>query len=158
MENKKEIKTKNVIQRCGADRILPLTIVYIFYIILHGHLSPGGGFQGGVLMVAVAVLIYFGHGYETTLRAVHPHFLHGAEGFMSILYIAAAMLGVAYLGNFCQNVIVQMGDFGSIGDLLSSGTIFIMDSIVGLKVLTGVGVLAVSMLGLLMADGAENTK
>ena len=153
MQNKR--KFKNVIQRCGADRILPLAIVYIFYIILHGHLSPGGGFQGGVLMVAVAVLLYFGHGYETTVRAVHPHFLHGAEGFASILYVAAAMLGIAYLGNFCQNVFANVGN---IGDLWSTGTIFIMDTIVGVKVLTGVGVLAVSMLGLFMTGEAENTK
>lgn len=150
MENKRTFK--NTILPCGADRILPLAIVYMFYIILHGHLSPGGGFQGGVLMVGIVTLLYFGHGYETTLQAVHPHFLHGAEGFMSILYVAAAMLGVAYLGNFCQNVFANVGN---IGDLFSSGTIFIMDTIVGFKVLTGVGVLAVSMLGLLMARGSD---
>ncbi len=157
MENNNR-RFKNVIKRCGSDRILPLAIVYIFYIILHGHLSPGGGFQGGVLMVAVVVLIYFGHGYKTASKAVCPGFLHGAEGFMSILYIAAAMLGVAYLGNFCQNVIVQMGDFGSIGDLFSSGTVFVMDTIVGFKVLTGVGVLAITMLGLLMTEDAGENK
>ena len=150
MENKRTFK--NTIQRCGADKVLPLAVVYMFYIILHGHLSPGGGFQGGVLMVAVVVLIYFGHGYETTVRAIRPHFLHGAEGFMSVLYVAAAMLGIAYLGNFCQNVFANIGN---IGDLFSSGTIFIMDSIVGLKVLTGVGALAASMLGVLMLGSAD---
>ena len=146
--NKPEIK--NIIQRCGCDKVLPLCLVYILYIILHGHLSPGGGFQGGVLMVGIVTLLYFGHGFDTTCRAIHPNFLHGAEGFMSILYVAAAMLGIAYLGNFCQNV---FSDIGNIGDLFSSGTIFIMDTIVGLKVLTGVGVLAITMLGLLMAKG-----
>ncbi len=151
MENKPRFK--NVILRCGADKILPFAVVYIFYIILHGHLSPGGGFQGGVLMVGVVTLIYFGHGYETTLRAVHPNFLHGSEGFMSILYVAAAMLGVAYGGKFCENVLAA--DFGNIGELFSSGTIFVMDTIVGLKVLTGVGVLAVTMLGLLMVKGSD---
>ncbi len=150
MENKRTFK--NVILRCGADKILPMALVYMFYIILHGHLSPGGGFQGGVLMVGIVTLIYFGHGYETTLKAVHPNLLHGAEGFMSILYVAAAMLGVAYLGNFCQNVFYNIGN---IGDLFSTGTIFIMDTIVGFKVLTGVGVLAVTMLGLLMVKGTD---
>ena len=150
MENKPRFK--NVILRCGADKILPMAIVYMFYIILHGHLSPGGGFQGGVLMVGIVTLLYFGHGFDTTCKAIHPNFLHGAEGFMSILYVAAAMLGIAYLGNFCQNV---FSDIGNIGDLFSSGTIFIMDTIVGLKVLTGVGVLAITMLGLLMAKGTD---
>ena len=86
------------------------------------------------------------------VKAVKPGFLHGAEGFMSILYVAAAMLGIAYLGNFCQNV---FSNIGNIGDLFSSGTIFIMDTIVGLKVLTGVGVLAITMLGLLMVKGTD---
>ena len=106
-------------------------------------------------MVAVVVLIYFGHGYETTVRAIHPGFLHGAEGLMSVLYVAAAMLGIAYLGNFCQNVFYNIGN---IGELFSSGTIFIMDSIVGLKVLTGVGALAITMLGVLMAEYAGEKK
>lgn len=154
MENKNR-QFKNTIQRCGADKILPMAVVYMFYIILHGHLSPGGGFQGGVLMVAAAVLLYFGHGYETTVKALHPHFLHGAEGFMSILYVAAAMLGIAYVGNFCQNV---FSDVGQIGELFSSGTIFIMDTIVGFKVLTGVGVLAVTMLGLAAAQNGTEEK
>ena len=38
---------KRVIQRCGCDAILPFALMYVFYIIFHGHLSPGGGFQGG---------------------------------------------------------------------------------------------------------------
>ena len=148
----KSFKKKPVIVRSAADFFLPLACVYGAYVVLHGHLSPGGGFQGGVLMVGIVTLIYFGHGFETTCKAIHPNFLHGAEGFMSILYVAAAMLGVAYLGNFCQNV---FSNIGNIGDLFSSGTIFIMDSIVGLKVLTGVGVLAITMLGLVMAQSSD---
>ena len=48
---------KRVITRCGCDWIIPLCFVYIFYIILHGHLSPGGGFQGGILTVALVLRI-----------------------------------------------------------------------------------------------------
>ena len=61
---------KNVIQRCGCDKILPLALVYVAYIILHGHLSPGGGFQGGILMVAVVLLVYLGHGREESRTPV----------------------------------------------------------------------------------------
>ena len=146
---------KRIIQRCGCDKILPLTLVYIFYLILHGHLSPGGGFQGGGLMVAVVILIYLGHGYDVTLKSLRPGFLHHSEGFLSFLYIIAALLGVVYLGNFCQNV---FSDIGNIGDLFSTGTIFIMDTIVGFKVITGVGVLAISMLGLLVVKDIDYKK
>lgn len=145
------IKVKRIIQRCGCDSILPLTLVYIFYIILHGHLSPGGGFQGGVLMVAAVLLIYLGHGYENTVSILHMNFMRKTEGVALILYIALAFTGVAMGANFCQNVL----DLGVIGALESSGTISLMDEAVGLNVLTGVTALVLSMLGLLMAQDID---
>ena len=81
---------------------MPFILVYMFYIIFHGHLSPGGGFQGGVLMVAVVVFLYLGHGYKTTTQALSLGFMHEFEGFASILYVAFAMIGVAFAGNFCS--------------------------------------------------------
>lgn len=142
----KNIKVKNIVPKCGADFTLPFALVYMFYIILHGHLSPGGGFQGGVLMVAAIVLLYMGYGYKVTTQALSLGFMHKAEGFASLVYVILAMLGVVIAGNFCQNVFFETGE---IGDLLSSGTIFWMNMTVGAKVLTGVGVLGLSMLGLI---------
>ena len=135
---------KNVIARCGADKILPIAIVYMFYIILHGHLSPGGGFQGGVLMVALIALVYMGHGYQVTIDAFSYHILHTSEGLASIFYVALGLLGVAMGAQFAQNVLYT---HGAIGDLYSSGTIFWMNVTVGIKVLTGVGSSALLMLG-----------
>ena len=134
---------KNVIARCGCDRILPLASVYILYIILHGHLSPGGGFQGGVMMVALVALVALGHGYETTVQTFSYHLLHKAEGFASIFYVALGLLGVAAGAHFAQNVLY----LGKIGSLYSAGTIFWMNVTVGIKVITGVGSIALLMLG-----------
>ena len=135
---------KNVIARCGADKILPIGIVYMFYIIFHGHLSPGGGFQGGVLMVALIALVYMGHGYRVTMDAFSYHILHTSEGLASIFYVALGLLGVAMGAQFAQNVLYT---HGAIGDLYSSGTIFWMNVTVGIKVLTGVGSIALLMIG-----------
>ena len=143
MNNKPEIK--RIIQRCGCDAILPFALVYVLYIILHGHLSPGGGFQGGVLMVAAVTILYLGHDYQTTTRALSANLLHGTEGFASILYVALAMLGVSVGALFCENILSK---HGAIGDLYSSGTIFWMNITVGLKVLTGVGSIALLMVSL----------
>lgn len=152
MDNK--IEMKNIIQRCGCDRILPLCFVYIFYIILHGHLSPGGGFQGGILAVAAVMLLYFGHGYETTRRALIPHAMQRLEGVALIIYIFLAMLGVAFGVQFCQNVAYLNGN---IGDLISSGTIAWMDEAVAFNVVTGSVVLSLGMLGFLASqDDKEN--
>ena len=138
------IRIRHVIQR-SLDAVLPLSMVYMCYIILHGHLSPGGGFQGGVLMVAVFTLIYFGYGYES-VKTVNGTLLHHSEGIASIFYVLFAMLGVVYGGYFCENILFRSG---KIGDLWSSGTIFLMNAAVGAKVLTGVGMLALYMLAIL---------
>jgi multicomponent Na+:H+ antiporter subunit B len=152
---KNGITVKNVIQPCGVDTILPLAMVYICYIILHGHLSPGGGFQGGVLIAAVVVLLYFGYGYDITVQALHPSLMRGAEGLAVTIYIVLAMLGTVLGVRFCQNIAYLNGDIGA---LISSGTISWMDEAVGFNVLTGVIVLCVSMLGVIAAQSADDRK
>ena len=142
---KNGIQVKNIIQPCGVDTILPLTLVYICYIILHGHLSPGGGFQGGVLMVGVILMLYFANGYEATADSLSFHVLHEAEGVASVAYVALAMMGIAVGAQFCENVLYT---HGNIGDLYSSGTIFWMNLTVGIKVMTGIGSISLLMLGI----------
>ena len=137
---------KNVITKCGCDKILPLACVYILYIILHGHLSPGGGFQGGVLIVALVALICLGHGYQKTIETFSYHLLHTTEGYASIFYVALGLLGVAMGAHFAQNVLYT---HGAIGNLYSAGTIFWMNVTVGVKVITGVGAISLLMLSVL---------
>ena len=148
----KNIRVKNIIPACGADSLIPLMLVYVCYVILHGHLSPGGGFQGGVLVVGVVVMLYLGRGYETTVRALSADLLHETEGIASIVYIALAMMGVAVGAQFCQNILYQQG---AAGDLYSSGTIFWMNITVGVKVFTGIGSIALLMLSLVAGKSEE---
>ena len=145
---------KNVISKCGCDKILPLAVVYILYIILHGHLSPGGGFQGGVLIVAIVALVCLGHGYQTTIETFSYHIMHTTEGFASIFYVALGLLGVAMGAHFAQNVLY----LGKIGSLYSAGTIFWMNVTVGVKVITGVGSIALLMLGVLRDANEKEVK
>ena len=141
---------KNVIIKCGCDMILPLACVYILYIILHGHLSPGGGFQGGVLIVALVALICLGHGYQKTIETFSYHLLHTTEGYASIFYVALGFLGVAMGAHFAENVLYRQG---AIGSLYSAGTIFWMNFAVGVKVITGVGSISLLMLSVLRDTG-----
>ena len=148
----KNIRVKNIIPACGADSLIPLMLVYVCYVILHGHLSPGGGFQGGVLVVGMVVMLYLGRGYETTVRALSANLLHETEGIASIVYIALAMMGVAVGAQFCQNILYQQG---AAGDLYSTGTILWMNITVGVKVFTGIGSIALLMLSLVAGKSEE---
>ena len=138
------IRIRHVIQH-SLDLVFPLTMMYMCYIILHGHLSPGGGFQGGVLVVGVILMLYFANGYEETAKAVSFNLLHEAEGVASVVYVALAMMGIAVGAQFCENILYT---HGNIGDLYSSGTIFWMNLTVGIKVITGIGSITLLMLGI----------
>lgn len=148
--NKRTVK--NLITKCGADFLTPFVMVYMFYVILHGHLSPGGGFQGGVLAVAVIVLIHVGYGYENASKMINLELMRRTEGLAVTIYVAIAFCGVVLAAQFCENFAFNNGN---IGDLLSSGTIAWMDEAVGLNVLCGVSVIALSMLGLLVRKDEE---
>lgn len=148
-------KTLNLVGACGCDAMLPFVLVYIFYIILHGHLTPGGGFQGGVLAVAVVALIDLGHGYKVLRDSTHPRLLRKVEGIGVTAYIFLAMLGVVLGARFCENIAFMNGN---IGDLLSSGTISWMDEAVAANVFCGVIVIAGSMLSVLIREVEEEGK
>ena len=141
------IKVKNVIQPCGVDALLPLAAVYALYIIFHGHLSPGGGFQGGVLIAAVIALLAMAYGYEVASRTLSFELVHEGEGLASVVYVALALMGCAVGAQFCQNILYTQG---AVGDLYSSGTIFWMNVTVGVKVFTGISSVSLLMLGVLM--------
>lgn len=146
MKLKSYIKSKDVIVQTAADVFLPLALVYGFYVILHGHISPGGGFQGGVIVAAAVILLYLGYGYGVTAKAIKPEFIRKNEAVAAVCYVILALLGIFFGANFCRNVFWNNGEVGS---FISAGTISFMNYAVGYKVLTGVSFLLLLLLGLL---------
>ena len=148
---KHKMKTRSIIVRCGSGQMLPFAIVFGLDVVLFGTISPGGGFQGGVIVASAALLLTLGYGYRTAHDALHPHFLHAGEAFGAIVYVALALIGLLCGANFCRNI---FWDNGAPGELISAGTITFMSWTVGFKVLTGVAFLLLLLLGL-MAPGSD---
>lgn len=150
---RKNRKTKNIIVKCGSDFLFPVTLIMGFYIILHGHLTPGGGFQGGVVVAAAIVLIFLAYGNKGIKKTFPvPEFLKETENVGSLMYSYFAMLGIFMGANFCRNTIFKIG---RPGELYSSGTIFWMNFSVGLKVMMGIGFMLIVMLAVLDVKNAE---
>ena len=105
MNNGNKMKTRHVIVKCGADLYLPFAIVFGLAVILFGTVSPGGGFQGGVIVASAALLVYLGHGFDTMKSAINPHLMHKGEAVGAIAYIALASIGLVAGGNFVRNAI-----------------------------------------------------
>ena len=151
MKFKNGIKEKNVVVKCGADMMLPFSVVFGIYIILFGTVSPGGGFQGGVMVASAALLLYLAYGYKGAKAAISTETLRVSEALGATLYVVFGLCGLFMGANFCANVIFK----GNVGDLISAGTITFMGYSVGFKVLTGVGFLLLLMLSLLAPDSDD---
>ena len=114
------------ILRAGADLLFPLLLVVGFYIVLHGHLTPGGGFQGGVILAAaffVGVLARPGKGLDHAVISL-------IEGLAGATFILIGLWALFADGAFLQPLLGQ----GTLGHLLSAGTLPLLSLALGLKV------------------------
>ena len=108
-------------------------VAFGLYVVLHGQLSPGGGFQGGVILASVALVVYLGLGFDTFKRLVtHPAVeLTEAVGAAAFVLIGA----VAWFAG--KPFLTDVLPLGKTGALTSGGTIPIISAAVGLEVAAG---------------------
>jgi len=113
--------------------LVPPAILVGIYILAHGHQTPGGGFQGGVILATALLLTYLSADYMT-MRAVGPTWLlELAEGMGAAGFALIGLAGVVAGQAFFENVLGK----GTPGELLSSGTIPLSNTAVGLAVTGG---------------------
>ncbi len=111
----------------GSRFLAPLIFLLALYVFANGHLTPGGGFQGGAIIASAMLLLL--------LAAPRRHFSHGliavVESFSGLFYVATGTLGLFLAGGFLDNRILPIG---TLGELFSAGTIPLIYSLIGLKV------------------------
>ena len=100
--------------------IIPFIFLFGIYIIIHGHLSPGGGFQGGVIMAMGVILIIISYGYDI---------FRDYTDSLSLIETS----GVAFF-----ILIGLIGIFAGKSFFSSLGTIWLLNIIIGLKVCSGI--------------------
>lgn len=121
------------ILRTGVKVILPILMMVGVYIITHGHLSPGGGFQGGAMIASAMLLVSISDPeFMPKIKAFKL-----LEGLSGTIYIVIGLVGMVVMGHFLQNI----DQTGTIGELFSAGFIPVVYLFIGLKVgseLTGI--------------------
>lgn len=143
----KTFKIKPVIIRSACDFLLPLACVYGAYVVLHGHLSPGGGFQGGVLIAGAILMVFLGYGSLRVRKTFNDHKLHSSETVAEIIYVALGLLGIIGGFNFCINFVF---------DGMNFDTSVLMNHAVGYHVMGGIICLLSMMLSLLEDKDEDN--
>ena len=131
-------EASDALRALGLGLVGPLIVLGV-YVVTHGHLTPGGGFQGGVILAAGLISVYLAGRY-LAMKRVRPMPLveladaGGAAGFV-LVGIGGLIAGSEFLYNFLP--------LGTVGNLLSAGVIPLLNISVGLEV-TGGFVLLVS--------------
>ncbi len=112
----------------GARALFGPIVVFGAYIFVHGHLTPGGGFQGGAV-VAAAVLLLLLADRDKAL----PHgFMSWMESLSGFGIVVAGLVGLGVTGSFLANEgVIGMGEWNR---LFSGGLVPIIYVLVGLKV------------------------
>jgi len=114
-------------------------LIFLFgiYIVLFGHLTPGGGFAGGVILASSYVLIMLAFGRESVESYMPMPLASKLDCVGALMFIAIALFGFFYgaasfFWNYVQNTIYATKQ--STFDLLSAGTIPLSNIAIGLKV------------------------
>jgi multicomponent Na+:H+ antiporter subunit B len=104
-----------------------MVILFGIYVFLNGHLSPGGGFQGGAIIASGTMFLLLALP-ESHISRLMIAIIESMSGFS---YVIVGVLGVILAGGFLDNRIMGLGDYGA---LFSAGAIPLIYVFVGLKV------------------------
>jgi len=127
-----------------------LILLYGIYIVLHGHLTPGGGFAGGVIVALSFIHLMLAFGKDTALKKMSRSAASFFESFGAVMFMAIALLGFIG-GYFFFNFMGKGEPFA----FFSAGTIPLSNIAICLKV--GAGLFAVFVAIVFMKiDSGEN--
>ncbi len=110
--------------------LIPLLVAFGAYLVLHGQLTPGGGFQGGVVLAAGPIAILLAGRYLSLKRAAPRVLLESADALGAAAYALIGLGGLIFAGIYLKNFL----PLGATGHLLSAGMMPLNSIAVGLEV------------------------
>ena len=124
-----------------SRKLAPFMFLFGFYLLTYGHLSPGGGFQGGVVIASGVILLSVSRGVESAEALFSSYALSLAEALCFFLLIASGLAGmvagVGFLGNPAS--VVEISAVPRVGFIL------LLNSLIGIKVAAGVSLICLRL-------------
>ncbi|MBI4972978.1 MAG: hypothetical protein HZC16_04075 [Candidatus Omnitrophica bacterium] len=147
MRNNKEAGM-TIIVKTITRLTVGLILLYGIYIVLHGHLSPGGGFAGGVIIALSFIHLMLAFGKDTALKKLSESWASIIESLGALMFLSIALMG--FLGGyFFFNFFLHKGKPFA---LFSAGIIPLCNIAISLKV--GAGLFAI-FAALILFKGLE---
>jgi len=120
-------KSSSEIVETATELLLPMIILFGVYVFINGHLSPGGGFQGGAIIASGTMFLLLALPESHISRLL----IAITESLSGFSYVVIGVLGVVMAGGFLDNRFISSGTYGN---LFSAGAIPLIYTFVGLKV------------------------
>lgn len=127
-------KGMTVIVKTISSWVKMLIFLFGIYIIITGHLTPGGGFAGGVIIAGSYVLLMLAFGREFVEENLPLRWASRFDCIGALLFAFVAILGLILGGSFFVNFLYQKYLPGEALSLISAGTIPLSNLAIGLKV------------------------
>lgn len=127
------MKNRSMIIERVSRWMTPFIFLYGVYVVLYGHLSPGGGFPGGVILSSAFILILLAKGKKEALQSLPYGLAKKLDALGALAFISLALLGFAFAGVFFANFLQQIAP-GEPHGVLNSGTIVLNNIAIGIKV------------------------
>ena len=129
------------------------TVLFGLYMVLHGQLTPGGGFQGGVILATAPLLIYLAESFDVFKRVTSSPLIEVTEAIGAAGYAIIGILGCIIGTWFLQNVL-PLGEQNE-PNWLSGGTVPLINFAVGVEVAAGFTLLLAAFLQSLLSERSE---
>jgi multisubunit Na+/H+ antiporter MnhB subunit len=137
------MKGMTIIVKKTAQLIAGMIFMYGIYVIVHGHLTPGGGFAGGVIMSGSLILVILSHGtdfFRLVKEEMGTTIVESAATIAVILIAASGFLFGTRI--FFNNFLPK----GNVGELVSAGVLPLYNIFVGIEVAASVFIIFLSLI------------
>ncbi|MCS7131138.1 MAG: cation:proton antiporter [Hadesarchaea archaeon] len=133
----------SLIVRTASRLLLPFMVLFGAYVVLHGHLTPGGGFQGGVIIAASLLMLVLAYGIHRLQAAIDILKLELVEALGGLILVGTGLAGLAAgVAKFYGHVL----PLGRLGELFSGGNLPLLNVGTGIKVAAGIALIFYAML------------
>jgi energy-converting hydrogenase B subunit I len=141
------------IVRTATDILFPFAMIFGLYVIAHGHLTPGGGFQGGAIVASACAMLIVAYGSRWVLDRMQTKRLAAFESLGALGFLTVALLGLVFSAVFFGNVLAGShllfgttpATGSTLADFNTGGVLPLMNFAVGVKVIAGLFVIVLVM-------------
>ena len=142
-----------IIVRTISRLLFPFIFLFGIYTILHGHLTPGGGFPGGVIIAASIVMLLLAYGIERAESKISFLRAEVLESMGGLAIVVIGLIGLIFGMYFLRNAPVF--PLGWSGQLFSAGNLPLLYIAVGIKVTAGIVLIFYAMSRVLKEEEGE---